>query len=120
METTLFYTIQQVTHQTGISEHTLRFYERMGLLGDIERAPNGHRRYSEDDLSRIRFLTRMRMTGMPLKQLLAYVAGGPRERQALLEAHRAAVVEQIGELERSVEAIDYKISIYKKASQDNS
>ena len=43
-------TIQEAATQTGLSEHTLRYYERIGLISPISRAPNGHRRYHEEDI----------------------------------------------------------------------
>lgn len=53
-------TIQQTAEKTGASIHTLRYYERIGLISPIKRAPNGHRRYSPKDVSEIVFLTRLR------------------------------------------------------------
>ncbi|GAX40776.1 MerR family transcriptional regulator [Tolypothrix sp. NIES-4075] len=65
METEL--TIQQVATLTGLSVHTLRYYERNGLLELVNRAANGHRRYLTDDITRIEFLTRLRTTKMPIR-----------------------------------------------------
>ena len=67
METEL--TIQQVATLTGLSVHTLRYYERNGLLEPVNRATNGHRRYRTEDITRIEFLTRLRTTGMPIRQM---------------------------------------------------
>ena len=61
-------TIEQASKLTGLSAHTLRYYERIALLRPVGRATNGHRRYTQQDLERIRFLSYLRLTGMPLQQ----------------------------------------------------
>jgi DNA-binding transcriptional MerR regulator len=71
-------TIQQVAEITGLSEHTLRYYEKIGLIHPINRADNGHRRYSPDDTGWIDFLNKLRATGM--LELL-------KEHRAEVEAH---------------------------------
>src|SRR5690606_38983841 len=65
-------TIQQVAEATQLSEHTLRYYERIGLIHPISRADNGHRRYSPDDIGWIDFLTKLRAAGMTIQQMQAY------------------------------------------------
>jgi DNA-binding transcriptional MerR regulator len=60
-------TIQQVSERTGLSVYTLRYYERNGLLEPINRAANGHRCYSATNITRIEFLSKLRMTGMPIR-----------------------------------------------------
>lgn len=119
MDTTpLALTIQEAAEETGLSVHTLRYYERIGLLMPVGRAANGHRRYSQRDINLIQMLNRWRQTGMPLVDIQHYVkllqegdvtAG---ERRALLEAHRQTVVNQIEELQATLEVIDYKIQNY--------
>src|SRR5258707_11298881 len=94
-------TIQEAAEVTDLSVHTLRYYERIGLVMPVGRAANGHRRYSQQDINLIRTLNRWRQTGMPLADLQAYVkmvqAGDSTagERRTLLEAHRQTVVKQI-------------------------
>ncbi|WP_051470155.1 MerR family transcriptional regulator [Fischerella sp. PCC 9605] len=112
-------TIQQVAQQTGLSVHTLRYYERYGLLEPIDRASNGHRRYSAEDVKRIEFLTRLRATGMPIReiqnftQLFREQPNAIAERRAVLEAHEQRVQANIQELQRNLEAIQWKIRYYK-------
>ena len=95
MDATL--TISDAAAKSGISAHTLRYWERAGLLQPVTRNGSGHRRYAEDDLERIKFLTKLRATGMPIRQVRRYAEllnGGDdtnEERLALLEAHRKAV-----------------------------
>ena len=112
-------TIKEVAHITGLSEHTLRYYERIGLLDAIERASNGHRRYSGRDVAWIEFLNRLRLTGMPIRHMQAFAdyrrQGDPtvRQRRCLLEAHEQALVQQIAALEGHLTAIRAKIQHYK-------
>jgi hypothetical protein len=59
------YTIEEAAERTGISAHTLRYYERIGLLEPVGRASSGHRRYGPNDLGSIEFLTLLRQTACP-------------------------------------------------------
>ena len=112
-------TIAEAAERTGVSTHTLRYYERIGALREPpERAPSGHRRYTERDLSWIELLTRLRSTGMPIATLLRYAelarkgTASAAERKALLLAHRAEVASRVEQLQHDLELIDHKISIY--------
>lgn len=113
-------TIQQVAHQTGLSVHTLRYYERNGLLEPVNRASNGHRQYSADDLIRIEFLNRLRATGMPIRQMQEFARlfrqrpTAIAERRAILEAHKEQVQAHIDELTRNLEVIQWKICHYQE------
>jgi DNA-binding transcriptional MerR regulator len=54
-------TISDAARASGVSAHTLRYYERAGLLEPVDRAASGHRRYAEDDLARIQFLVKLHL-----------------------------------------------------------
>lgn len=116
-------TIQEAAEVTGLTVHTLRYYERIGLLMPIERAANGHRRYSQQDIQLIRTLNRWRQTGMSLVDIQQYVrliqAGDTTagERRAMLQAHRQTVVRQLEELQATLDLIDYKIENYTTIEQ---
>jgi len=116
-------TIQEAAESTGLTVHTLRYYERIGLLMPIGRAANGHRRYSQQDISLIRTLNRWRQTGMLLVDIQHYVKliqegdATAGERRALLEAHRQNVVRQIEELQATLQLIDFKIQNYTDIEQ---
>ena len=93
-------TIAEAAERTGLTAHTLRYYERDGLmLRSVERAASGHRRYTDDDLAWIQMVTRLRATGMPIRDVRRYAdlvrdgAGNEAERLDLLRAHRDRVVE---------------------------
>ena len=62
-------TIQQTAQATELNADTLRYYERIGLIVDIERAPNGYRLYTHDDIVWIMFLKQLRATGMSIAQM---------------------------------------------------
>lgn len=118
METKL--TIQQVAEKTGLSVHTLRYYERNGLLESVNRAANGHRRYNESDVIRVKFLTRLRLTGMPIRQMQKLARlfyehpEAISDRRAILEEHQHNVQQHIQELQQNLAAIQQKIQFYKE------
>ncbi|MBC7250634.1 MAG: MerR family transcriptional regulator [Anaerolineae bacterium] len=118
METGL--TVQQAAQKTGLSAHTIRYYERIGLIPTIQRAANGHRRYTEDDIGWIEFLKCLRSTGMPIAEMQRYVelqqAGDAtlNDRLALLEAHRRRIKAKIRELNNFLERIEGKIDYYQQ------
>jgi DNA-binding transcriptional MerR regulator len=111
--------VGEVAAKVGLSAHTLRWYEQMGLLDEIPRDSAGRRRYRLADVERLQLLTKMRATGMPVRDMVRYVEllrGGPGtrlERLHLLEAHRATVLGQIDDLQRDLTVIDFKITMYR-------
>jgi DNA-binding transcriptional MerR regulator len=113
-------TIAEAAEASGLSAHTLRYYERAGLLEPVNRNGSGHRRYRESDLERITFLARLRATGMPIRDVRRYAelmrAGEATnaERLALLEAHRAAVLAGLEATARNLELVEWKIDFYKE------
>jgi DNA-binding transcriptional MerR regulator len=112
-------TISDVAEATGLTNHTLRYYERAGLLLGVGRNGSGHRRYNAQDVDWVVLVTRLRATGMPIRLIRRYAElvrageGNEAERLALLEAHRADVVAKIDELQHNLELIDYKIGLYR-------
>ncbi|SMH46994.1 DNA-binding transcriptional regulator, MerR family [Rathayibacter oskolensis] len=111
--------ISEAAAVTGLTVHTLRYYEQAGLMLDaVERASSSHRRYRPADVGWVDFLTKLRSTGMPIARIREYaelVRIGPDsepERLALLRAHRADVEEQLARTRTSLAAIDIKIAAY--------
>jgi len=111
--------IADAARRTGLTSHTLRYYERDGLmLRAVGRSRSGHRIYTDEDLQWIAMLTRLRATGMPIREIRQYAAmcraGGGNElaQLELLRAHRARVLAQLTEVTRHLGAIDNKIGIY--------
>jgi DNA-binding transcriptional MerR regulator len=111
-------TIAQVAAATGTSAHTLRYYERIGLIRPVSRARSGHRRYGAADVRWVQFLRKLHATGMPIRRMLAYaqlVWRGEHtaaERRALLEAHRDDVAAKLAEQQAHLTAIEKKIHLY--------
>jgi DNA-binding transcriptional MerR regulator len=111
-------TISEVAARTGLTRHTLRYYERDGLMLGVGRAGSGHRRYSERDLGWIELITKLRATGMPIREVRRYAElvragdGNEGERLALLRAHRGRVLSQLDTMAAHLDAIDMKISYY--------
>ena len=116
--------IRQVAERTGLSIHTLRYYERAGLISSVKRAANGHRRYSENDLIWLEFLKRLRATGMPTSQMKRFAElrrqgdASKAERIALLKTHYLSVENQIDELSNNLGAIREKIKRLSGASPE--
>ena len=112
--------IAEAAEISGLSAHTLRYYERAGLLEPVCRNRSGHRRYREADLERITFLARLRATGMPIREVRRYAelmqAGEATNaaRLALLEAHRDAVRAGLETTAKNLELIEWKINFYKE------
>ena len=109
-------TIREVAEETGLSTDTLRYYERIGLISDIRRASNGHRRYSDADIFWIFFLKQLRATGMPISQM-QHFAQLRREgdttvmqRREMLEQHRKKLEEQVESIMDFMSIIDFKIA----------
>lgn len=113
-------TIQEVAQATGLSAHTLRYYERIGLIHPIDREQNTHRRYTSDDVGWIDFLTKLRATGMSIKDMQKYAdlqrQGDETlpQRVEMLKSLRDKVETHMDELNEHLKLIYYKIDIYEK------
>ena len=110
----------EAAEQSGFSLDTLRYYERIGLLGGISRAPSGHRRFGDDDLEWLGVLRCLRDTGMPIARMHRYAAlsreGEPTlaDRLRLLTEHDAQVSERIALLQAQRQHLQEKIDWYRR------
>lgn len=117
-------TIRQVAAVTGLSVHTLRYYENIGLLCSIDRDENGYRCYSSMDVTWIEFLTRLKATGMSITKMQEIAElrrqGDPTltARRILLEEHYTEVQNRIMELQKNLDLLADKIVTY-KGMEDN-
>jgi DNA-binding transcriptional MerR regulator len=117
--TTTNLSIAATAERTGVSAHTLRYYERIGLIDPVERDDGGRRIYSDADLLRVDFLRKLRSTGMPITQMQRYVelvragAGTEPERLELLEEHRTRVLSDLEHLNDCLGTINFKIDRYR-------
>lgn len=115
------YTISRVAGRTGVSIDTLRYYERIGLIHGVDRLSNTHRRYTESDVEWIRFLLKLRATGMSIQQMLVFARlrrlgeSTLRERVALLKAHHDQVEAHIQQMQEYLVVLDHKITLYESA-----
>ena len=114
--------ISEVAAATGVGVHTLRYYERIGLLR-VPRDASGRRTYGPTDVGRVVMIGILRAAGMPIGDLQTYfglVQDGPGnepERLAVLERHRDSVVASIDELRGALELIELKIARYRDAAE---
>src|SRR5260370_8801664 len=113
--------IAEAARRTGVSVHTLRYYERAGLVVTaVDRTAGGRRRYQQQDLDWITVCTRLRATGMPIKTIRRYAQlvsaghGNEQERLALMETHRADVTANLAEIQENPNLIDHKITAYRR------
>ncbi|TWA62073.1 DNA-binding transcriptional MerR regulator [Azospirillum brasilense] len=118
--------IGDLAKRTGLTAHTIRYYERIGLLPYADRNQSRHRDYDASILTWIEFLGRLKTTGMPIRDMLRYAAlreagaGTEAERRALLEQHRARVRAQVDELNACLLVLDAKIDGYVETEQRKS
>ncbi len=114
------YTIKQIAERTNLTEHTLRYYDREGLIPLITRTSSGIRQFSEDDLEWINLICCLRNSGMPLQEVKEFMhlclkgKESLEERRLLLENHRARILDQMKNLDKSLHTVNYKIEHYKE------
>lgn len=117
------YTISEVVVLTGLTAHTLRWYERIGLMPHIDRSHTGQRRYRNRDLDWLDLVGKLRLTGMPVADMVRYaelVREGDHtysERFELLKSTRQDVLSRIAELQDTLNVLDRKINFYADAGQ---
>lgn len=110
--------IGELARRSGLSAHTIRYYERIGLLPPPDKNASGHRDYDVSILTWIDFLGRLKSTGMPLREMLRYAelrSLGPEteaERQVILERHREQVRDRLAGLQENLSVLDMKIAGY--------
>lgn len=118
MESSL--TIKDVSQRTGLTAHTLRYYERIGLIAPVARAGGGQRRYAASDMEWLDFLLRLRTTGMPIHRMQEFSRlrseGNvtARQRREILETHLSAVLAQVQALQKSAQVLEAKIGFYRQ------
>jgi DNA-binding transcriptional MerR regulator len=111
------WTIREAADKSGLSPYTLRWYERIGLLGQIGRTPDGRRRFTEKDLEWLGLIGKLRATGMPVKDMQRYAelvrsGAGQAERLELLQRHREEVRRALRAQQECLELLNSKIDHY--------
>jgi DNA-binding transcriptional MerR regulator len=129
----MYLTVQEVAEQTGISAHTIRYYEKSGVLPRVRRATNGIRQFSEADIASLRFIIDYKKAGLPLEDIREIIAGivqhgcllaqpandeiteqSLAERLAVLYKHRQRLTEQREHLEQMLTSANQKIACYEQ------
>ncbi|MBO5469419.1 MAG: MerR family transcriptional regulator [Lachnospiraceae bacterium] len=116
-------TIKEVSEKYNISQDTLRYYERIGMIPEISRTPGGIRNYQESDLGWVELAICMRSAGLPIEALIEYVKLYQQgdatfaARLQLLQEQRESLEEQKTQLEKAINKLNYKISRYEIAVQ---
>lgn len=112
------YTVRDISKKTGVTTHTLRFYEKQGVLPYAERTENGFRMYDESSIEWIETILALRSTGIPLAELKHYVDlykegdSTLQKRKEVMNNHKVKVEEQILQLIKTLGRINYKMALY--------
>ena len=111
-------TIAEVSKIYELSQDTLRYYERIGLIPAVNRNKSGIRDYNDEDCRWIEFIKCMRAAGLPIEVLIEYVALFQRgyepidARKQLLKEQRALLAQKMEDMRKTLERLDYKIEMY--------
>ena len=112
------YTIQEVSKKTGLTAHTLRYYEKEGLLPDVDRTQGGFRQYTDEDLERLGLICCLKNTGMSIQEIARFVQlthegdHTLEERVELLRAHRERVLERMAEMQKHLDKVTWKLNFF--------
>ncbi|GGO16643.1 MerR family transcriptional regulator [Micromonospora parathelypteridis] len=114
------YAPSEAARRSGFSLDTLRYYEKIGLLADVERTAGGQRVFTDDDLGWLVLFRCLRDTGMPIAQMCRYAQLAREgdhtadERRELLQRHATQVEEQMRLLQRQYDHLREKIRFYER------
>ena len=112
------YSIQEVSRKTGLTAHTLRYYEKEGLLSGVERTQGGFRQYTDEDLERLGLICCLKNTGMSIQEIARFVQlthegdHTLEERVELLRAHRERVLERMAEMQKHLDKVTWKLNFF--------
>ncbi len=113
--------VAEFSKRVGVSPHTVRYYDKVGLLDDIYRLPSGHRCFQEKDIVWFEFIQRLKETGMPIEQIREYAELRRKgkttliARQAILKEHSAILNQKIQTQQQHLEKLNDKINLYQSA-----
>ena len=112
------YSIQDVSNRTGLSTHTLRYYEKEGLISGVERSQGGFRQYTDEDLERLGLIRCLKNTGMSIQEIARFVQlthegdHTLEERVELLREHRERVLERMAEMQQHLDKVTWKLNFF--------
>ncbi|AJQ28218.1 MerR family transcriptional regulator [Pelosinus fermentans] len=114
-------TITEVSEKFDVSQDTLRYYERIGLLPRVNRNKSRIRDYTEEDCKWVEFIKCMRSAGLPIEVLIEYI-GLFQQGDETIEARKELFIEQrkllitkMEDMRKTLERLDYKIASYEQA-----
>jgi MerR family transcriptional regulator, aldehyde-responsive regulator len=113
-------TITEVSGKFDISQDTLRYYERIGLIPRVNRNKSGIRDYTEEDCNWVEFIKCMRNAGLPIEVLIEYVGlfqqgeSTSEVRKELLIEQRNRLMSRIKEMQETLEYLNNKIARYEQ------
>ena len=117
------YTIRDVSKKTGLSAHTLRYYEKEGLISGVERSQGGFRQYTDEDLESLGLICCLKNTGMSLQEMARFVKltregeHTLRERVEMLREHRESVIRRMSEMQRYLDKVTWKLNFFSEKLQ---
>ena len=112
------YAIQEVCRRTGLTAHTLRYYEKVGLLTGVQRSAGGFRQYTDEDMESLTMICCLKNTGMSLQEITRFVTltheGDQtlKERVELLREHRESVIARMAEMQRYLDKVTWKLNFF--------
>ena len=112
------YSIQEVSRKTGLTAHTLRYYEKEGLISGVERSQGGFRQYTDEDLERLGLICCLKNTGMSIQEIARFVQlthegdHTLQERVELLRAHREQVIAKMEEMQKYLDKVTWKLNFF--------
>ncbi len=115
-------TISEMSEKYEVSQDTLRYYERIGLIPPVNRNSRGIRDYAEEDCRWVEFIKCMRGAGLPIEALMEYMAlirqGDEtiRARKKLLIDQRRQLQARLEEMKKTLERLDHKIEHYEQCA----
>lgn len=119
-------TVQETAELTGMSEHNLRYYEKIGLISPVSRQSSSkHRRYRSEDIAKIETLACLRAVGMPIEQMRNYFELAKKgkdaagELKAMLETQKTVLEERIAQMQKNLDYVDYKITFWSEIEDGN-
>lgn len=117
------YSIQIMASRCGMTAHTLRYYERVGLIQPVRRGQGGQRRYSDQDEEWLKFLKSMRATHMSIREMRRYAMlreggkNGVDEQRRILENHRASLEARMADLQNARAVLTDRIEQFARLSE---
>ena len=120
----MFYTVGEMAKRLEVSPSTLRYYDQEGLIPFVERSRGGIRMFSDQDYQWLRVVECLKRSGLSIKEIKAYTQlskkgdASLKERQALFEARKQAVEDQIEQMKETLQLLEYKCWYYQQAIED--